>query len=221
MDVPGSHEKSSQRFTPIGAVLFGLSVILLLSKFVSLLTGASDLVTNLAHGFRQVNAFALAGNYIHEVNATLGRASPVGANLGTFIVALMVALPAAIGESLKGGFWPTVGVAMVIVFGLTMVWDSLRKNWAYIFAVPFAGGLVAWVLSSVILQVIFWLLLVSLHVLVLVGGVSAYAPRASEAAGDILEKFHLTKDITSDASRVFGRGQIAEKIERIEKSGKT
>lgn len=220
MDVTEPHGRVPQRFTPIGAVLFALSLILLLSKFVSLFSGASDLIANLAHGFQQVNAFALAGNYIHEVNLALRRASPFGANLGTIIVAMVVALPVAIGDSLKGGSWPTIGVAMVLVFGLLAVGDSLRKNWAYVFAVPFVGGLVAWVLSSVILQVIFWLLLASLHVLVLVGSVSAYAPRASEAAGDILEKLHLTKDIASDASRVFGKGQLAEKIERIEKSEK-
>ena len=132
-------------------------------------------------------------------------------------VAIFAAFPRAISQTLSGGGWATVGLILALAFGLAITWDAIKENWLWVAAVPFVGGATAWVLSAVVVQVLLWLLLAALQVLVLVGGLTAYAPHVSDMVADLLDKFHLTKSVASDASRVFGGGKIAEGLERLER----
>lgn len=221
-----------QRFTPFGVVVFVLSIVLLLSKVTGWMTGAEDLVTRLAAGFRQVNAFAFAVHYKDEFVALVAPSQPSQPTGLLFSpppavdeqpsgmsipVAVFAAFPAAIKDSLAGGAWATVGLVLALVFGVLVMWDAIKENGLWVAAVPFVGGLVAWVLSAVVIQFVLWALLVALQALVLVGGLSSIAPHVSDAVADLLDKFHLTKSVASDASRVFGSGKIAEGIERLER----
>jgi hypothetical protein len=225
-------ERRRQRFTPFGLIVFILSIVLLLSKLTGWMTGAEDLVTRLALGFKQVNAFAFAVNYKDEFFSLIAPAPPsqptgllfspppsVDAESSGMSIPLAVfaAFPAAIKDSLAGGGWATLGLLLSLGFGLIIMWDEIKESWLWVAAVPFVGGAIAWALSMVVIQFLLWAVLVALQALVLIGGVSSVAPHVSEAVADLLDKFHLTKSVASDASRVFGRGKIAEALERIER----
>lgn len=231
-EAPGGSVARRQRFTPFGFVVFVLSIVLLLSKLTGWMTGAEDLVTRLAGGFRQVNALSFAVNYVHDVGDLVAPpppsqptgllfSPPPAVDEGTggmsIPLAIFAAFPQAIAQTLAGGGWASLGCILALVFGFAIMWDSIKESWLWVAAVPFVGGAVAWVLSAVVVQVLLWLVLVSLQILVLAGGLTAYAPHVSETVADLLDKFHLTKSVTSDASRVFGRGKLAEGLERLER----
>jgi hypothetical protein len=57
-----------------------------------------------------------------------------------------------------------------------------------------------------------------LQALVLISAVSEKAPQVSGWIADLLDKFHLTKSVASDASRVFGHGKVAGFLEGLEKT---
>jgi len=228
---PVHFPRRRQRFTVFGFIVFVLSIVLLLSKFTGWMTGAEDLVTRLAGGFKQVNAFSFAVNYAHDVGDLVAPSPPSqpagllfspppavyeSSNGMSIPVAIFAAFPAAISQTLAGGGWATLGGILALIFGLAIMWDLIKENWLWVAAVPFVGGAVAWVLSAVVVQLLLWLLLVALQFLVLVGGLSAYAPHVSEMVADLLDKFHLTKSVASDASRAFGGGKVAEGLERLE-----
>jgi hypothetical protein len=186
----------------------------------------------LASGFNQVDAFSFAVHYAHDVGDLVAPPPPSQPEGLLFSpppsldeprggmsipIALFAAFPAAVAQTLAGGRWATVGLILALVFGLVIMWDSIKENWLWVAAVPFVGGLIAWLLSVVVIQFLLWLVLVALQFGVIVGGLTAYAPHLSEMFGDLLDKFHLTKSVVSDASRVFGRGKIAEGLERLER----
>lgn len=221
-----------QRFTPFGAVMFVLSIVLLLSKLTGWMTGAEDLVTKLAAGFHQVDAFAFARNYYHDFGSLVAPqppSQPTGLSFSpppavdeqpsgmSIPLAVFGALFAAIKDTLSAGGWSTVGLVLALAFGVSIMWDAIKENALWVAAVPFVGGAVAFVLSAVVIQIVLWGLLVVLQGLVLVGSLSSFAPHVSDAIADVLDKFHLTKSVASDASRVFGQGKIAEGLERLER----
>jgi hypothetical protein len=215
---PPTHER--QRFTPFGAVTFALSVLLLISRFTGWFSGAEDIMTRLAHGFAQVNTFAFASNYITEFKAAVVNGSTGSASMGLFLMAAIVALPQAMLDSVQGGGWAVVGFVLTLALGALIMWDTIVTDHQYfwgVVAIPFVGGVAAWFLSKVLIQFVFWSVIAVLQSLVLLSAVSDKAPRLSGTIADLLDKFHLTKSVASDASRVFGRGKIAGLLERIEK----
>ena len=49
------------------------------------------------------------------------------------------------------------------------------------------------------------------------GGIFGMLPAISGPAADMLDRFHLTVSVASDASRVLGKGELAEHLERLER----
>lgn len=226
-------EPRRQRFTPFGAIMFGLSILLLVSKFVGPVTGAGDLVQELADGFKQVDAFAFARNYWRDFNGLVAPSPPSGSQPEGLLfspppavsepggmsvpIAIFAAYPAAIRDSLAAGGWATVGLILALAFGFLIMWDAIKESWLWVAAVPLVGGAVAFVLSWVVAQVLIWAGLVILPGRAVIAGASPLFPHLSDAVADLLDKFHLTKSVVSDASRVYGRGKIADAIERLER----
>jgi hypothetical protein len=208
-----------QRFTPFGAIVFVLSILLLVSKLTGWITGAEDIDQKLCDGLRQVDAFAFAGNYVRDVQQVIASSvEPGTANAGVLIPALFVAFPSAIADSLSGGGWAVLGFLMALTLGTFVLWDSVRNDsYLWIAAIPFVGGLAAWVLSFVVLQFLLLAFLFVLQALALIGGVMGIVPKLSDTLADALDKFHLTKSVASDASRVFGKGHVAEALEKLER----
>lgn len=122
-----SPERRRQRFTLFGAIVFLLSIILLLSKISGWLTHAEDIDNHLVEGLRQVSAFAFAGHYIHDVDAMILGQSPTSANAGSLLIALISALPQAMIDSLSGGGWAILGFFMALTLGTLLLWDSIVK----------------------------------------------------------------------------------------------
>ena len=139
------------------------------------------------------------------------------AGAGTLLGAVLFSVPAAIGDSLSGGGWALLGLLMSLGLGTLVMWDSIRQSIFWVAAVPFVGGLIAWVLSFVVLQFVLLTLLVVLQGLGLVSGMASLAPRFTDMVGSLMDQFHLSKSVASDASTVFGRGKLAESLERLEK----
>jgi len=226
-------EPRRRRLTPFGTIIFILSFVLLLSKLTGWMTGAEDFVTRLADGFRQVNAFQFAVTYEQDFQALVAPSSPadqVGGLMyspppapqpepgGTSLpAAVFGAFFQAMGQSFAAGGWARFGFLLSLVFGLAIMWDSIKENWFWIAAVPFVGGVVAWVLSAVVIQFALWSLLLVMQLMVIVGSASAYAPHLSSWLADVLDKFHLTKSVASGASRMIGTGDLAEKLENLER----
>lgn len=201
--------------------MFVLSIFLLISRFSGWLGGAADIMTKLAQGFEQVNTFAFAGNYLHEFNVVINSGSTGTASMGLFLEAAIAAFPQALIDSLQGGGWAVVGLLITLALGTLMMWDTIVTDHHYfwgVVAIPFVGGVAAWFLSKIVIQFLLWAGIAVLQSLVLLSTLSDRAPRLSGLIVDLLDKFHLTKSVASDASRVFGRGKVAGFLESIEKT---
>src|SRR5271165_2779988 len=132
---PSPPKQERQRFTPFGAAMFALSILLLISRFTGWLSGASDVMTRLAQGFEQVNTFAFAGNYIHEFTSVINSGSTGSASAGLIMEAAVAAFPQAIVDSLQGGGWAVVGLIVTLALGTLLMWDTIVTEHQYFWGV--------------------------------------------------------------------------------------
>ncbi len=211
-------QPARQQFTPFGRVMFVLSIVLLLSGLLGPLIGAKSALVNLADGFGQVDAFAFARHFMDDLPANVQAQSQSSASLMTFVAAGIGALFQAGGECLSQGGWAVLGFIMALTLGILIVWDSMvKESWLWVFAIPIVGGLAAWVLSNVVIEGILWTGILVLQLALIAGSVGTTAPRLADLAAGMLDRFHLAKSIASDASRVYGTGTLAAKLERLER----
>lgn len=178
--------RSRPSFTLLGKVVFLIAAAVLVSQ---ILVGPAQIhgwIYKLSDGFRHVNTFAFAHAYL----ATLDQPQP-NPNAATFLTVI----PTAMQQSVNGDPWSIVALVMVWVLGIWLLWGPIKGNYFWIIAIPFVGGVAAWILSNWVIQLLMWLVLAGSQALTALGFSNASIESKLEAMHLVTEGgevFHST-----------------------------